>query len=235
MMPVLQVGPVALQLPGLLLIVGIYLGLWLAERYSWRYNVTPNHLYNLTFIAFISGIIGARLAFVLHYPEIFANNLLNIFSFNYTLLDPLAGISTAILGAMIYGQKKGLAFWSTLDAITPVLAVFTVGLGLAHIASGNAFGAVTELPWGIELWGENRHPSQVYETSAAILILILLYPAHNWINHLPKGSYLLTFTMLTSLSVLLLRIAQVIALFVLMLSLFALKKIASHSEIITND
>jgi len=34
----------------------------------------------------------------------------------------------------------------------------------------------TDLPWAIELWGTTRHPSQIYETVAALVTLNLLYP-----------------------------------------------------------
>jgi phosphatidylglycerol:prolipoprotein diacylglycerol transferase len=49
-----------------------------------------------------------------------------------------------------------------------------ISLGLAHIASGEAFGAATRMPWGIFIWGEMRHPTQIYETILACLILVAL-------------------------------------------------------------
>jgi phosphatidylglycerol:prolipoprotein diacylglycerol transferase len=76
--------------------------------------------------------------------------------------------------ALVYGQRRRLQFWSALDAMTPLFATLAVGLGLAHLASGSAFGRETTLPWGIPLWGALRHPSQVYEILAALTILALL-------------------------------------------------------------
>ena len=242
MMPILQIGPLAIQLPGLLLILGIYLGLWLAERYSSRYKVAPNTLYSLVLLTLITGFIGARLSYVLRYPEIFTSNPGSLFSLNYTLLDQFGGISVAMLGALVYGQKKGLSFWSTLDALTPLLAAFAITLALAHIASGSAFGAVTKKPWGIELWGAKRHPSQIYEAVTASLILVILWPARQWIKRLVSGGYFLSFCALTSLSVLFLeafrgdsillpggfRLPQVLAMLILLLSLYGLKKSAVY-------
>jgi len=159
MMPILNIGPLAIQLPGLLLIVGLYLGLWLAERYSMRYRIQPNALYNIVFIALIFGILGARLFYIFRSPEMFTGNLTSIVSLNYAMLDPFGGIITAAISCLIYGQRKKLPFWSTLDALTPILAVFAIALGTAHFSSGSAFGMATDLPWGIELWGTKRHPS----------------------------------------------------------------------------
>ncbi|MBI4731846.1 MAG: prolipoprotein diacylglyceryl transferase [Chloroflexi bacterium] len=175
MLPILQIGPLALRTSGLLLLIGVYLGLGLAERRLPKEGLTPNQLYNLTFLAAIAGVLGARLFFVAQNFSLFRNSPLNVFSLDASLLDPFGGIAAALIASLIYGQRKGLAFWSTLDAFTPALAVFAVFVGLAHLASGQAFGAPTTLPWGINLWGATRHPSQIYETLAALVILAFLW------------------------------------------------------------
>jgi phosphatidylglycerol---prolipoprotein diacylglyceryl transferase len=249
MMPILNIGPLAIQLPGLLLIVGTYLGLWLAERYSPRYRIQPNTLYNIVFIALIFGILGARLFYILRSPEVFTGNLTSIVSLNYTMLDPLGGIITAALSSLIYGQRKNLPLWSTLDALTPILAVFAIALATAHFSSGSAFGKLTDLPWGIELWGAKRHPSQIYEVITASLVLILIFPSWKYISRLNSGTYFLLFSVLTSTNYLFLeafrgdsfllpggfRLTQVIALATLIASIFLIKmKIAQEENHISS-
>jgi phosphatidylglycerol:prolipoprotein diacylglycerol transferase len=44
---------------------------------------------------------------------------------------------------------------------------------MANILSGDAFGSPTNVPWAIYLWDENRHPSQIYETLAALVIFVV--------------------------------------------------------------
>ena len=73
------------------------------------------------------------------------------------------------------------------------MAVF---IGLAHIASGQAFGAPTSLPWAVELWGAKRQPSQFYETAGALAVLLLLWRQFEVIG-LP-GMLFLKFAALTS-------------------------------------
>jgi phosphatidylglycerol---prolipoprotein diacylglyceryl transferase len=175
MLPFLQIGSVALRTSGLLLLVGAYLGLNLAERRIPKGGPAPDQLYNLIFIGLIAGILAARLSFALQNFGFFSESPLNLLSLDTSLLDPFGGVAAALISVLIYGQRKKLAFWLTLDTFTPVLAVSTVFLGLAHIASGAAFGAPTSLPWGIDLWGAKRHPSQIYETLAAIAILAVLW------------------------------------------------------------
>lgn len=175
MLPVLQVGPFALQVPGLVFLLGLWLGLSLAERRAANYGVSPGELYNLAFLALIAGIFGARLTYLALFPAAFAASPLSLLSLNPGLLDPAGGAAAAGIAGLIYAQRKRLPGWRLLDALTPLLAVLLVAAGLANLASGNAFGAPTSLPWAIYLWGTWRHPTQVYELLAALLILGVLF------------------------------------------------------------
>jgi prolipoprotein diacylglyceryl transferase len=198
MLPIVNIGPLAIQLPGLVILLGLWLGLTLAERNAPRFGVKANELYNLVFIALIAGIIGARLAYVLRYPQAFAGNPLSILSLNISLLDPWGGLTLGLVATLVYGQRKSMPFWSTLDALTPVLAVFAIAVSLSQFASGAAFGAPTEVPWSIHLWGADRHPTQIYEALAGGLILIILWPSRIDITKKPSGSYFLTFIALSA-------------------------------------
>jgi phosphatidylglycerol:prolipoprotein diacylglycerol transferase len=151
MMPVFQLGPLALPLPGIILLLGLWLGLLLAEKNAYRSGIQKDHLYNLVFIGLLAGLIGARLSYIIQYPQVFLEDPIGIISRNLGLLDPWGAAVGALLGGLIYGQRKHLSIWHTLDALTPLLAVFSVALGLSHLASGSAFGNPTTLPWSIQL------------------------------------------------------------------------------------
>lgn len=197
MLPVLNIGPLAVQTPGLALLIGLWLGLSLAEKYAPRRGVSPNLLYNLVFVALVSGVIGARLAYLARYPEAFASSPLSLLSLNPGLLDASGGLAVGLIVALIYAQRKGMPLWPTLDALTPLLMVMALALGVAHLAAGTAFGAETQVPWAIELWGAQRHPSQVYEILAAGAILAILWPGR-WSKQAPAGRYFLLFVALTA-------------------------------------
>jgi phosphatidylglycerol:prolipoprotein diacylglycerol transferase len=242
MMPVLQVGPVALPLPSLLILLGIWLGLTLAERHTARFALKADQLFNLALIGIVSGLVGARLAYVIRYPQAFAGSPLDVFSRNLGLFDPLIGAVVGVLAAAIYAQRKHLPLLSTLDALTPGLAVFAIALALSHLASGDAYGAPADLPWSFELWGIRRHPTQVYETIAAALVLGYLWPGRNFLGTLEPGGYFLYFITITSAARLVLegfrgdsvllpggfRLAQVIAWIIFGICLYAINRIKSH-------
>lgn len=196
MFPVLNIGPAAIRTPGLLLLLGLYLGLTLSERFARRGGKNPDTLTNLVLLAGLAGLVAARLAYAVGHLALLQKNLAGLVSLDPSLLDPWGGLVGAGIAALIYAQRKQLKFWATLDNLTPFLALMAVFIGLAHAASGQAFGSPTTLPWAIELWGARRHPSQIYETIGAIAILILL-----WKQYGPaagNGILFLKFASLTS-------------------------------------
>ncbi len=182
MLPTLQIGPLALPVPALIVLAGIWIGLSVAERRAARFGLNPNDLYNLVFIGLVAGVIAARLSYALRYPQIFAGDPLGLLSRDLGLFDPLGGMVGGSLTMLIYAQRKGLSLGQTLDGITPGLAVFAIALGVSHLASGKAFGSPTQAAWGIQLWGMRRQPTQVYEILAASLIFWLLVPIYQRIQ-----------------------------------------------------
>lgn len=170
MLPYLRLGPFLLQTPAMVLLVGFWLGSWLAEKEAVRLQLNPKYISEIIFNGFIAGIVGARLAYASQYLSVYAANPLSLFAISLNTLDATAGILVGIVVSIIFAQRKHLPLRPTLDALAPGLAIFMVALGASHIFSGDAFGAPVNLPWSIYLWSEYRHPSQVYETLAALTI-----------------------------------------------------------------
>jgi len=172
MFPILQIGPLALRLPGLFLLMGIWAGTYLIDREAPRHKVSAAALNNLVLYGLVAAIVSARLVYALRYLSIYADDPLSLFSLNPSTLAFTEGILIALIVVLAIGQRQHLAFWPTLDALTPSLALFAVFIGVAHLSSGDAFGAPTSVRWAIELWGARRHPTQVYELILATLAFV---------------------------------------------------------------
>lgn len=175
MYPFLRIGPLLLNFSGLAALVGIWIGITLIEKEAQRMKLDANRVSNTLLIGLVAGVVGARLSYALQYLQAFISNPLSLFSINPDTLLPWAGLLIGLLAAVFYGRRKGLSLRPTLDALAPGLAVFMIGMGVSHFLSGNAYGAPTDLPWSIHLWSGQRHPSQIYETLAAALILALAW------------------------------------------------------------
>ncbi len=172
MLPVLNIGSLAVQTPGLVLLAGLWIGLWLAEKKYPRFAVQPAVVNNLVFAGLVSMAVGGRIAFIAENLSSFIKSPASIISLNPSLLDLPAGVMVGLAVSGWYGVRRHVQFWSLLDALTPGLAVMMIALGLANLASGNAYGEPAQLPWSIFLWGEWRQPVQVYESLGAALILL---------------------------------------------------------------
>jgi prolipoprotein diacylglyceryltransferase len=175
MFPILQLGPLALQLPGLALLAGVWVGTWLIDRVAPRYKQSATILNNMVLVGLIAGIVGARLWYALRYLDVYLDNPLSLFSLNPSTLASSEGILTGLLAALIYGQRNLLLLWPTLDVLAPSFAAFSIAVGISHLSSGDAFGSASDLPWAIDLWGEQRHPSQVYEILIAGFIFLIIW------------------------------------------------------------
>jgi prolipoprotein diacylglyceryltransferase len=120
---------------------------------------------------------------------------LGIFSINIDLFDPTGGLLAAFLIGFIYSRRQKLQLWSTLDALTPFFAIAAIGLALSHLAAGTAFGKLTTVPWGMELWSATRHPTQIYELIASVIIFSLIWFRK---SNIQAGSDFLMFASLTA-------------------------------------
>jgi phosphatidylglycerol---prolipoprotein diacylglyceryl transferase len=240
MLPVLNLGPLAFPAPALVFLAGIWLCVYLAEKFSPRFGLSPSKISSLIILMLFSAIIGARLSYLIRFPESFSQHPVDIFSTNPGLLDPLGGIALAVITGLIYAQRKGLPLWHTLDALTPGLAALAICLGFSHLASGDAFGRPTALPWGIYLWGDYRHPTQVYEIILfGVLFVFILANTKTWAITKP-GVLFLSFLASSSCIYLFieafrgdslifhesLRTIQLVAWLVLALSLWGIRKIS---------
>ncbi len=170
MFPVIRFGPLTLQARGLILIAAFWLASDVAGRAAKRLGLRDDDVAALAFLGLILGLIGARLGYVIQYWSVYRNDVGAIFALNFNTLSPFAGIIAGLATAIGYARRKGIANRRLLDVLTPGLIVFAAGLALADLASGDGYGAPTTLPWAIDLWGELRHPTQLYDLLAAMII-----------------------------------------------------------------
>ncbi|MCJ7621961.1 MAG: prolipoprotein diacylglyceryl transferase [Anaerolineaceae bacterium] len=208
MFPIIHLGPISIQSEGLVLLIGLWLGLLIAGRLSSRFEINEDLLERLVFFPLLAGIIGARLVFVLKSIEILIDSPLSIFSLNASMFDREGGLLFGFLILFIYAQRKKVDMWAALDALTPVISVVLIALSIAFLASGKMYGRPTDLPWGINLWGETRHPTQIYQffisTAIFIIVLELIKKPKENSSELIPGIIFLSFSAVNALGVIIL-------------------------------
>lgn len=179
----------------ILVIAALWIGLALAEKRTERHGISKESLNNLTFYSLFACLISGRVLYALANLSAFIPSPLSLFSPNPDLFDSTSALISAALVGFINTRGQNLPIWNTLDALTLIFASLNIGLSLAHLAAGTAFDSPTDLPWGIDLWNATRHPTQIYELIASLLIFGVMW-AHK--PDSPPGIVFLHFTVLTA-------------------------------------
>jgi prolipoprotein diacylglyceryltransferase len=224
----------------ILLLVAGWLGLWLADRRARSSSIGEKAFDTLVFGMLIGFVAGGRVLFLASHWAAFASSPASLVSLNRDLFDAWGGaVAAALVGAIVI-QRKRLPALQALDLLSPLLAALAVGLSLSHLASGAAFGSEAQLPWSIQLWGAERHPTQLYELVAAVVVLGIVWFR---VPSRPIGSHFLLWLALAAASRLViegfrgdstlvfggLRLAQIAAWIVLALALLGLELLASRT------
>lgn len=208
MYPLIELGPLRLSSGGLLLLAAAYLWAWRVARVARRRGgaALAAHAEACALPALLGALLGGRLWFGLFSldrygpsPELFVSLRLA------DLAWPGALLGGALLGwawcRWRGADTKALADAAAL-ALPPALALAGVGL----LLSGDAFGLPTDLPWGVPLFGTQRHPTQLYGALAALLVGVALSAAeHSATSYRPlaPGGLAARFLVLHGLSLLL--------------------------------
>lgn len=181
MFPIINLGPFAIQAAGLFLLVSVWLGLWLTKKFAVSLGTNGEVIENAFLVSLITGVVGARIGFFLQNPSVFSNNPLSIFALTPTILNISFGILISVVTILVMSQKYHLPLWPSMDTITPFMLLLFMGINLANLANGDQYGLPASLPWGVTLWGVERHPLQIYVLILALLLFVgLLIQTRGW-------------------------------------------------------
>lgn len=104
------------------------------------------HVANITMIAALFGVIGAKFFHILeNLDDFFANPLDSIVSFSG--LTFYGGLICAGIAVLYYANKKGIAPWRMFDATAPgLMLAYGVGRMGCHLSGDGDWGIVNQMP-----------------------------------------------------------------------------------------
>lgn len=188
MRPVLfQLGGINIYSYGFFVALGIIIATLYLTRKMSREGGSPDTVIDLTLIVVVSGIIGARLAYILLYdPWYYLSHPLHILMFQEGGLAFYGAFILGFLAAVLYLRKAGIPVLAFLDLVSPAVALGYSVARMGCFLNGCCYGKPTELPWGVVfpvVDGLRRHPTQIYSLLAALLIFgILLWKTRRGIR-----------------------------------------------------
>jgi len=237
---IIKLGPISIYSYGLMLGIAFITASYLLTLELKRVNLNVNIASEITTIALIFGIIGAKLFHLFEYWDEFINDPLMAFS--PAGLTFYGGFLLATLAIFIYIKRKKLSFLQIADLNAPGLAL---AYGIArigcHLSGDGDYGIVSNLPWAYSYAkgtvptppGVTVHPTPIYELIAGILIFMFLWSKRKKYN--VNGKLFFVYLILTAIARFLVEIirinprlllglseAQIISIILIIISIIAL-------------
>ncbi len=192
MHPFLLHDPIPLSSYAVMAVIGYLACVAVAIRLGRRDGLSKKALVDLTFWLLIAAIVGARLAFLIEQLPLYLGPCLEDGAARRPQCDDwwqpwrggfvfYGGFVAAVVALALLGRRYGLRFWPTADALAPGLALGHAFGRLGCFLAGCCYGEVTSGAWAVHfpegsLVGDGlpRHPTQLYEAGALLLLFALL-------------------------------------------------------------
>jgi phosphatidylglycerol---prolipoprotein diacylglyceryl transferase len=175
-------GSVTLHTYGFFLAMGFLAAIWFSKRNARFYDLKPDDISDLFFVILVSGIVGARLLYVIINFDDFRASPLDVFKLWNGGLVFFGGFIGAVAASIVTIRIKNLPFFKTADTIAPGVAL---GHGIGRLGcffAGCCYGRQCDLPIAVEFSHPDSlaplhvplHPTQIYMVVANLILFLIL-------------------------------------------------------------
>jgi phosphatidylglycerol---prolipoprotein diacylglyceryl transferase len=199
---IFRLGTFAIRWYGILFALGFVCGYFIILNFFKKEKIPVKLLDQLTTYMVIATVIGARLGHCLFYePAYYLSRPLEILKVWEGGLASHGAAIGILLAIYIFSRRNKVSYWWTMDRIALVTALAGFFIRMGNLMNSEIFGRPTNLPWGFIYENaadpaqrlQPRHPSQIYEGLAYLLIFALLMWIYYRNNGKPKEGSLLSF------------------------------------------
>jgi phosphatidylglycerol:prolipoprotein diacylglycerol transferase len=160
-----DIGPFTVYSYGLMLGIAFIVASYFLTKEVERKKLDPNLATNITLLAIIFGIVGAKLFHLFENWKEFLGNPLGM-AFSPGGLTFYGGLICAIAAIWIYAKRKKIPFLVIADIAAPSLALaYGIGRIGCHLAGDGDYGIPTNLPWGTNYENGTVPPSHMFRGS----------------------------------------------------------------------
>jgi phosphatidylglycerol:prolipoprotein diacylglycerol transferase len=181
MFPTFTLGPVQLHSYAVLMAAAFLIGTWLAsqaaEMRAPAYRaLTASQVIDLTGVALIGGLAGARVYYVLLYWSVFKRHPEEILAFWHGGLIWYGALFGSVGAGWVYVRLKRLSSLRVADHMAPFMALGHAIGRLGCFMQGCCYGRATQAWWGVRLPGhpEPVIPTQLLEMTGLLGLFVLL-------------------------------------------------------------
>ena len=180
------VGPFEVRWYSICILSAALFGLLLMEKESKRLHISTDTIFNMMFWAFIFGILGARIYYVLFNLDIYSQNPKEIFMIWNGGLAIHGGIIAGLLVFIVYCWKNKLRLARMTDIVAPVLLLCQTIGRWGNFFNQEAHGAATTVEAlqkllvpgfiinGMTIDGVTYFPSFYFEAIACLIAFLII-------------------------------------------------------------
>lgn len=161
---------------GILISSAFIIGVFLSQHLAKKRGYNLDALWTIFLVMIPCAVIGARLYYVVFNWDFYSANPAAIVRVWKGGLAVHGGILGGILAVLLCCRKYKMDVFGVLDCIAPSLALGQTIGRWGNFFNGEAYGGVTDLPWGIHVPDDPflHHPTFLYESVWDLLLFFLL-------------------------------------------------------------
>lgn len=171
---VFQLGPISIYSYGLMFAVAVIVCTLLMATDGRRLGMAEDFVYDLMFWLILSGVIGARLFFVVLNAEYFLDNPVEIIMLQHGGLAWQGGFIAAFIVLFIFAKRTKKPVLWLLDFVAPYAALGQAIGRIGCFLNGCCYGKHAD--WGIycPVHADRLHPSQLYCSAGLVIVFFIL-------------------------------------------------------------
>ncbi len=175
----LHLGPLQLRWYGLFFVGSFFIALWVAQGIFKKENKDPALLDSLLIYALVGTVIGARVMHCFAYePSFYLSHPLEILKVWKGGLASHGGLLGVLVAFRIFAKRYKVDFWWLISRMAIVGPIVAAAVRIGNFFNSEILGLPTDKPWAVIFVHVDmlpRHPVQLYEASAYIVLFFILY------------------------------------------------------------
>lgn len=177
---IFSIGPITIRWYGLLFAMSFIVGYQIMMIIFKRENRSEHDLNDLVWYMILGTVLGARLGHCLFYnPDYYLSHPLEILQiWKGGLASHGAGVGIVAALILYTRKKREISFLWIMDRIVITVALSGFFIRMGNLFNSEIIGKPTNSNWGfvfVSVDNIPRHPAQLYEAIAYLLIFIFLF------------------------------------------------------------
>ena len=165
----LKLGPVEIRYYGLMYAISFLLSIHIGKKWGKTKGIDEANIENFAFAAIVSGLLGARLYYVLFNLDYYLSKPLEIPAVWHGGLAIHGAIIGGFLGSILFAWKNKINLWDLTDIAAPLL-LMGQGIGrIGNFTNGEVHGVPTFTPLSVIFSSANKFPEWYANYQSAVL------------------------------------------------------------------